>query len=82
MSGFLARLFLFFALVYLVVKILFKKTKPRSGIGRKGEPVEMKKDEICGTFVPENQALTCHHQGELLYFCSKECREKFLKSGH
>jgi len=82
MIAFLTRLLLFLVLIYLAVKAIFKKSKSRPRNRSKGELVEMKKDQICGTFVPENQALTCHHQGELHYFCSKECRDRFLKSGH
>ncbi len=81
MIGFLSRLFLFLILIYLVARTFFKKSRSRMRRGARGELVEMKKDEVCGTFVPENQALTCHHDGELRYFCSKECRDKFLKSG-
>lgn len=76
------RLLLFLALGYILYALFWKnslrstKTRQRSS----SAPIEeMKKDEVCGTFVPESQALTCHHQGELRYFCSEECRDKYLK---
>ncbi len=38
---------------------------------------EMKKDPICGTYIPENQAVICEFQGVPHYFCSEECKLKF-----
>ncbi|PYS51356.1 MAG: hypothetical protein DMG13_18835 [Acidobacteria bacterium] len=34
------------------------------------------KDPVCGTYVPEASALHAENQ----FFCSEECRMKFLKS--
>jgi uncharacterized protein len=38
---------------------------------------EMKKDPVCGTYIPENQAVRCEFQGVAHYFCSEECKLKF-----
>jgi alkyl hydroperoxide reductase subunit F len=38
----------------------------------------MKKDPICKMEVHESTALTSEYEGELYYFCSEGCREKFL----
>jgi len=38
---------------------------------------EMKKDPICGTYIPENQAVICEFHGATHYFCSEECKLKF-----
>lgn len=38
---------------------------------------EMKKDPICGTYIPENQAIISEFQGATHYFCSEECKLKF-----
>jgi len=40
----------------------------------------MVKDEVCGTYVPREEALTEVRGGVEHYFCSEECRRK-LKSG-
>jgi uncharacterized protein len=40
---------------------------------------EMKKDPICGTYIPENQALKYKAGGETHFFCSEECKKKFLQ---
>jgi uncharacterized protein len=39
----------------------------------------MVKDEACGTYVPKEGAIREVIDGEERYFCSKECRQKFLE---
>lgn len=41
--------------------------------------IEMVKDQLCGTFVPKNQAYIVRTSGENHYFCSWECRENFAQ---
>ena len=36
----------------------------------------MVKDEVCGTYVPRDEALTEVRGGVTHYFCSEECRRK------
>jgi YHS domain-containing protein len=38
---------------------------------------ELKKDPVCGTYVSAALAVTRTVNGEVLHFCSKECREKY-----
>ena len=38
---------------------------------------ELKKDPVCGTYVSAALAITRTVNGELLHFCSKECRDKY-----
>ncbi|MBC7360951.1 MAG: YHS domain-containing protein [Candidatus Aminicenantes bacterium] len=40
----------------------------------------MVKDEICNTYIPEDEALKEVRNGQAHYFCSEECRKKFLSS--
>ena len=37
----------------------------------------LKKDPVCGTYVSTNTAVTRNVNGDLVYFCSRECAEKF-----
>ena len=37
----------------------------------------LKKDPVCGTYVSTNTAVTRTVNGDLVYFCSPECAEKF-----
>ena len=38
---------------------------------------ELKQDPVCGTFVPTASSLKKTVNGELVYFCSAACRDKF-----
>jgi YHS domain-containing protein len=38
---------------------------------------ELKKDPVCGTYVPITASLTRNVNGQVLYFCSKECRDRY-----
>ena len=40
---------------------------------------EMKKDPICGTFIPQSQALEYKSGDQIHYFCSEECKSKYQK---
>ncbi len=41
---------------------------------------ELHKDPVCGTFVPGSSTWTRNVDGQTVYFCSAECRERFLVS--
>ena len=38
---------------------------------------DLKKDPVCGTYVSTSASVTRTVNGELLHFCSKECRDKY-----
>jgi YHS domain-containing protein len=38
---------------------------------------ELKRDPVCGTFISTSTALHKKISGEVYYFCSETCREKF-----
>ena len=38
---------------------------------------ELKKDPVCGTYVSTAASITRTVDGEVFYFCSKECRDKY-----
>jgi len=48
------------------------KIKTQSGI--------MVKDETCNTYLPKEDALRVSYQGRDYFFCSEECKQKFLDS--
>ena len=72
-----------------IIYILFKWLRRSAAAGaesrgpsnrRRGRTVEeMVQDPVCGTWVPASQALALEHGKETFYFCSAECREKFLR---
>ncbi|MGQ9470083.1 MAG: YHS domain-containing protein [Candidatus Aminicenantales bacterium] len=40
----------------------------------------MVKDEICQTYLPEEEALQEKSEGKIYYFCSETCRRRFLET--
>jgi YHS domain-containing protein len=38
---------------------------------------ELRKDPVCGTFVPISTSLKRMVNGEAVYFCSTDCRDRF-----
>jgi YHS domain-containing protein len=40
---------------------------------------EMVKDEVCGVYLPKEEALKVEIEGKVYYFCSQECKDAFLK---
>lgn len=80
------RFLLLLALGYILYKVLWKGEslrifKPRRK-QKESHPQtqleEMKKDPVCGTYVPENQAIQYKSSGgEIYYFCSNDCHQKF-----
>jgi uncharacterized protein len=78
------RLVLLAVIVYVLFKWLRRgaPSVPRAGTSDKpvGRIEEMVQDPVCGTWVPASQALSLPREKETLFFCSGECRDKFLKS--
>jgi YHS domain-containing protein len=82
------RLVLLGVLIYVLYKILWKgdwfpslfsKNSKRRNNSPTGGPIEqMKRDPVCGTFIPENQAIKYKNGKETLYFCSEECKQTYL----
>ena len=73
-------LFAFIAYVaFLFVRVYYglKKLRPKARTGpRGGVRGAMVKDEVCGTYIPRDEALTEVRDGVERYFCSEECRRK------
>ena len=42
------------------------------------EPKSVTKDPICGMIVDEPTAFQAEREDETFYFCSEQCRQKFL----
>ncbi len=73
-------------LIFWLLRHLFKsigetlKSKPQEA--RKQAPPsrqggELKRDPVCGTYVSADTAITRTVKGEVVHFCSAECRDKF-----
>ena len=71
-----------FLLLRNLIRGFFAGSQPRRAVQRPQEPPvpmggELKKDPVCGTYVSAATALQERVKGETVYFCSKECREKY-----
>jgi len=76
------RFLLLFALVYLTIQLarffhnIKRYSSPSSPPRLSGVMV---KDEVCETYIPEEEAIKEKIDGKIYYFCSQECRRRFLK---
>lgn len=50
------------------------ESRPSAASARGGE---LKQDPVCGTFVATSSSIQKTVNGELIYFCSAACRDKF-----
>ncbi|MFP4213728.1 MAG: YHS domain-containing protein [Desulfohalobiaceae bacterium] len=46
---------------------------------KKVEAGEMVKDPVCGTYVSVDSDIRVKQGGQVYYFCSYECRDRFLE---
>jgi len=67
----------YFAFLALRIYAGFKrmKTQVRGSAAPRARGF-MVKDEVCGTYIPREEALTEMRDGVEHYFCSEECRRK------
>ena len=80
--------FLFPLLLFLILRSLvsnFLSRSRRSGAAPKTRQApraqtlgELKRDPVCGTYVSTAASLSRTINGEVFYFCSQECKERYL----
>ena len=76
---------LVFALLRSVLRSLFQAERDVTAVSQAPPPSrpnvvaggELKKDPVCGTYVSTGASVTRTVNGQLLHFCSKECRDKY-----
>ena len=69
--------FLAYTVFQFIKQALLKPPAPPAEKTALGE--EMVADPECGTYVPRNDAIKSQHKGTTHYFCSTDCRDKYLK---
>ena len=72
---------LVFAAILIGVFFLFKRKNNKS-VEKKEETVkavEMKKDSVCGSYVEETTKYKVKLYDKIYYFCSEECKHKFIE---
>jgi YHS domain-containing protein len=81
------RLLITLALLYLGYRVIkawvlpeksTKRTRGEEGLTEIDDV--MVKDPFCGTYFPEQKGVKGVIEGKTYYFCSTECRDRFLKT--
>jgi len=68
-------------LAFLLILFFYYRIYKKRKLNRKEKIriTEMVKDEVCGVYLPKDEALKVEIEGKVYYFCSQECRDAFLK---
>ncbi len=63
-----------------VKNLLLPPMDRRPGQGRGPEQIDdvMVKDPQCEVYIPMRQAVSARVRGEIVHFCSTECRDRYL----
>jgi uncharacterized protein len=78
------RILLLSILVIIVARLFWRLVdgviEGARGGGSRGPTyaVKLVRDPVCGTFVPPTTALSVSAGGNTHYFCSEECRRKYV----
>jgi YHS domain-containing protein len=82
------KLLIYLGLGYVAYKLFKTLVSPKTASQRKVRPQPagqiddiMIKDPFCETYFPKRDGIHLKFEGKDLYFCSTECRDKFL-DGH
>ena len=82
------KLIIYVALGYLIYKfakaVIFSKSQPARKVGQQpaGQIDDiMVKDPHCETYFPKRDGIHLKYKEDDLYFCSTDCRDKFIE-GH
>ena len=71
------RILIYIILIFLLYRIARAFLFPQEPPVPQGD--EMALDPVCQSYYPKSEALRVRNGNEIIYFCSEECREKFLK---
>lgn len=73
---FIGWLGLFFFFLFPLFISLLTRSRPRKNSLEKGS--DMVLDQICGVYIPKDNAERLKSKGKVYYFCSKKCQDKFI----
>ncbi len=89
MFGILLRILAFLFLLWLIRRVLASllggaQPQPRSGAAEAKQPPKLTndtvKDPVCGMYMDPRLAVRVQNRNGAFYFCSDECRNKFLSN--
>jgi YHS domain-containing protein len=82
MFSLLLRIFSLVFVLYLLKRflavILGKPKPPGQGAGSIRSTQKMVKDPVCGMYMDSRLAVRMEDKKEILYFCSDECKNKYM----
>lgn len=77
----MGKIFVLIAVVAIAL-FFFKKRKTAEPVETKKEAekaVEMRQDPVCGSYVEETTQYKVKYYDKIYYFCSEECKNKFIE---
>ena len=71
-----------------VIARMFGSNAPASPVGYGARTAEgtgaiarrLVRDPVCGVHISEERALALRNEGEVVYFCSTDCRDKYMRN--
>ena len=72
-------IFLEIYIFYIIWKFLSSLTEKKEEPTQKIVKENLVKDPICGLYIPESKAIKLQVKNKNYYFCSDECKNKFMK---
>jgi uncharacterized protein len=82
MLSFIVRILLLAFAIYLIRRFLGifmgSAKRPSAKSASKSDANYMVKDPVCGMYMDSRLAVRLESAGEITYFCSEECKNKFL----
>jgi YHS domain-containing protein len=67
-----------------LVAAILRKVTPVSTLRREEPPtaIPLQRDPWCGTFVSPEISFPLEQQGQILHFCSAECRTRYVQASN
>jgi YHS domain-containing protein len=78
------KILIYILLIYIVYKVFRSLMTPSGSSATKSDGGTgsfddiMIKDPVCEVYFPKKDGIYLNDNGNEIYFCSKECRDKFL----
>ncbi len=79
------KLLLLLAVLGLLLYLFFyepskKDTHKKTSTGSHNpqKPKQLVKDPVCNVYLPEDEAIKYKWKGEIFYFCSEDCKKRFI----
>jgi len=78
----LIRLIVIFVISYVIyryIKRLFSPTDKSERITDSESADEMVQDPYCKVYIPKDRAISMNIDGKELFFCSRECAQRYIR---